>query len=171
MNQLKKLFAVAALTACVLPVAAQYPVIPDSVKIRGEEQQKEIDRKSDEAWAKALPVCRGCSRTSYKPWASAGGFNKRATYLPFSRGRRGEPILSSGWRKWCGQFATATIGPGTLREACETGGARIVVLMFRALSGTKTPINVVLRISLLQVEQLGDEVCRAAPRALPPGDA
>ncbi len=32
MNQLKKLFAVAALTACVLPVAAQYPVIPDSVK-------------------------------------------------------------------------------------------------------------------------------------------
>ena len=41
MNQLKKLFAVAALTACVLPVAAQYPVIPDSVKIRGEEQQKE----------------------------------------------------------------------------------------------------------------------------------
>ena len=36
MNQLKKLFAVAALTACVLPVAAQYPVIPDSVKIRGE---------------------------------------------------------------------------------------------------------------------------------------
>lgn len=47
MNQLKKLFAVAALTACVLPVAAQYPVIPDSVKIRGEEQQKEIDRKSD----------------------------------------------------------------------------------------------------------------------------
>jgi hypothetical protein len=51
MNQLKKLFAVAALTACVLPVAAQYPVIPDSVKIRGEEQQKEIDRKSDEAWA------------------------------------------------------------------------------------------------------------------------
>ena len=42
MNQLKKLFAVAALTACVLPVAAQYPVIPDSVKIRGEEQQKEM---------------------------------------------------------------------------------------------------------------------------------
>ena len=54
MNQLKKLFAVAALTACVLPVAAQYPVIPDSVKIRGEEQQKEIDRKSDEAWAEEL---------------------------------------------------------------------------------------------------------------------
>jgi len=52
MNQLKKLFAVAALTACVLPVAAQYPVIPDSVKIRGEQQQKEIDRKSDEAWRK-----------------------------------------------------------------------------------------------------------------------
>ena len=48
MNQLKKLFAVAALTACVLPVAAQYPVIPDSVKIRGEEQQKEISCKDED---------------------------------------------------------------------------------------------------------------------------
>ena len=62
MNQLKKLFAVAALTACVLPVAAQYPVIPDSVKIRGEEQQKEIDRKSDESIT--CSNVRGCSRTS-----------------------------------------------------------------------------------------------------------
>ena len=72
MNQLKKLFAVAALTACVLPVAAQYPVIPDSVKIRGEEQQKEIDRKSDEAWAKALPVVmsEAAQGRPYKPWAS-----------------------------------------------------------------------------------------------------
>lgn len=72
MNQLKKLFAVAALTACVLPVAAQYPVIPDSVKIRGEQQQKEIDRKSDEAWAKALPVVmsEATQGRPYKPWAS-----------------------------------------------------------------------------------------------------
>mgnify|MGYP000694821133 CR=1 FL=1 len=97
MNQLKKLFAVAALTACVLPVAAQYPVIPDSVKIRGEEQQKEIDRKSDEAWAKALPVVMS-EAAQGRPYETMGtpkpeDLNERATYLPFP-GQKGEgPIL------------------------------------------------------------------------------
>jgi len=72
MNQLKKVFAVAAWSACVLPIAAQYPVIPDSVKARGERQQEEIDRKSDEAWAKALPVVmsEAAKGRPYKPWAA-----------------------------------------------------------------------------------------------------
>lgn len=109
MNQLKKLFAVAALTACVLPVAAQYPVIPDSVKIRGEEQQKEIDRKSDEAWAKALPVVmsEAAQGRPYKPMGiQTGGFNKEQ-HTCLSRGRRGRGLYSRWtWRKSnCGQFA------------------------------------------------------------------
>ena len=44
------------LVACVLPVAAQYPVIPDSVKARGAKQEAEFERKSDAAWEKALPT-------------------------------------------------------------------------------------------------------------------
>ena len=36
----------------------------------------------------------------------------------------------------------ADSGPGTLREACETGGARIVVFNVSGVIRLKTPINV-----------------------------
>lgn len=109
MNQLKKLFAVAALTACVLPVAAQYPVIPDSVKIRGEEQQKEIDRKSDEAWAKALPVVmsEAAQGRPYKPWASKPEDLIKSN-IPAFPGAEGGGVVYSRWtwrKSNCGQFA------------------------------------------------------------------
>ena len=88
---LKKLFAVAALTACVLPVAAQYPVIPDSVKIRGGKQQEEIDRKSDEAWAKALPVVmsEATQGRPYKPWPHHAPSERLPHGLPSLCGRCG----------------------------------------------------------------------------------
>lgn len=127
MNQLKKLFAVAALTACVLPVAAQYPVIPDSVKIRGEEQQKEIDRKSDEAWAKALPVVmsEAVQGRPYKPWASKPEDLIKSN-IPAFPGAEGGGAYTPGGRggKVIVVNSLADSGPGTLREACETGGGR-----------------------------------------------
>ena len=126
---LKKLFAVAALTACVLPVAAQYPVIPDSVKIRGGKQQEEIDRKSDEAWAKALPVVmsEATQGRPYKPWASKPEDLIKSN-IPAFPGAEGGGAYTPGGRG--GKVIVVTSledsGPGTLREACETGGARIV---------------------------------------------
>ena len=39
MNNIKKVLSAWMLVACVLPVAAQYPVIPDSVKARGAKQE------------------------------------------------------------------------------------------------------------------------------------
>ena len=56
MNNIKKVLSAWMLVACVLPVAAQYPVIPDSVKARGAKQEAEFERKSDAAWEKALPT-------------------------------------------------------------------------------------------------------------------
>ena len=145
MNQLKKLFAVAALTACVLPVAAQYPVIPDSVKIRGEEQQKEIDRKSDEAWAKALPVVmsEATQGRPYKPWASKPEDLIKSN-IPAFPGAEGGGAYTPGGRggKVIVVNSLADSGPGTLREACETGGARIVVFNVSGVIRLKTPINV-----------------------------
>ena len=45
MNNIKKVLSAWMLVACVLPVAAQYPVIPDSVKARGAKQEAEFERK------------------------------------------------------------------------------------------------------------------------------
>jgi hypothetical protein len=39
MNNIKKVLSAWMLVACVLPVAAQYPVIPDSVKARGAKKE------------------------------------------------------------------------------------------------------------------------------------
>ena len=39
MNKIKKVLSAWMLVACVLPVAAQYPVIPDSAKERGAKQE------------------------------------------------------------------------------------------------------------------------------------
>ena len=72
MNNIKKVLSVWMLATCVLPVAAQYPVIPDSVKTRAAKQEAEFDRKSDAAWKKALPVVMEEAQKGrpYKPWAS-----------------------------------------------------------------------------------------------------
>lgn len=163
MNQLKKLFAVAALTACVLPVAAQYPVIPDSVKIRGEEQQKEIDRKSDEAWAKALPVVmsEAVQGRPYKPWASKPEDLIKSN-IPAFPGAEGGGAYTPGGRggKVIVVNSLADSGPGTLREACETGGARIVVFNVSGVIRLKTPINVrAPYITIAGQTAPGDGVC------------
>jgi len=72
MNSIKKLLALLALPLTVGPLAAQYPVIPDSVKQRGALQQQEINKKSDEAWEKALPIIlqEEMKGRPYKPWAA-----------------------------------------------------------------------------------------------------
>ena len=45
MNKIKKVLSAWMLVACVLPVTAQYPVIPDSVKERGAKQEAEFEQK------------------------------------------------------------------------------------------------------------------------------
>ena len=49
MNKIKKVLSAWMLVACVLPVAAQYPVIPDSAKERGAKQDTETGGKGTPA--------------------------------------------------------------------------------------------------------------------------
>lgn len=54
----------------------------------------------------------------------------------------------------------ADSGPGTLREACETGGARIVVFNVSGVIRLKTPINVrAPYITIAGQTAPGDGVC------------
>ena len=70
-NRMKKVVSVLALSICALPLLAQYPIIPDSVKQRAARQEAEINRKSDIAWQKAFPVVQKEEKAGrpYKPWA------------------------------------------------------------------------------------------------------
>ena len=152
------------LAAGIVPsVMAQYPVIPDSVKARGERQEAEIMRKSDAAWQKALPVIleEAAKGRFYKPWASKPddllkvdipafpGAEGGGAYTPGGRG--GEVIVVT---------SLADEGPGTFREACETGGARIIVFNVSGVIRLSSPIH--LRapyVTIAGQTAPGDGVC------------
>ena len=145
MNKIKKVLSAWMLVACVLPVAAQYPVIPDSAKERGAKQEAEFERKSDAAWEKALPTVLEEAKKGrpYKPWASKPEDLIKSN-IPAFPGAEGGGMYTPGGRG--GKVIVVTSledsGPGTFREACETGGARTIVFNVSGIIHLKSPISV-----------------------------
>lgn len=103
------------------------------------------DRRSDEAWARALPAVREWEAKGkpYIPWAA------KPTDLPQARipafpGAWGGGMYSFGGRG--GRVFVVTSlqdrGPGTFREACEAGGPRIVVFNVSGLILLKERIRI-----------------------------
>ena len=143
---MKKLLIALFACAWVLPSQAQYPTIPDSVQQRVDRQTAEIERLSDEAWEKALPIVQQEEKEQgrvYRPWASKPDELLKAE-IPAFPGAEGGGMYTTGGRG--GKVLVVTSledrGPGTLREACETGGARIIVFEVSGVIRLKTPINI-----------------------------
>ena len=145
MKTIQKVLVAGALMAFVQTASAQYPTIPDSVKLRGKMQEAEFERQSDEAWEKALPVVLDEAQKGrpYKPWASKPGDLIKSD-IPAFPGAEGGGAYTPGGRG--GKVITVTSledsGPGTLREACETGGARIIVFNVAGEIKLKSPISI-----------------------------
>ena len=160
---MKKVVSVLALSICALPLLAQYPIIPDSVKQRAARQEAEINRKSDIAWQKAFPIVQKEEKSGrpYKPWASKPEDLLKAT-IPVFPGAEGGGAFTPGGRggKVVVVTSLADAGPGTLREACETGGARVVVFNVAGIIRLSTPIH--LRapyITIAGQTAPGDGIC------------
>ena len=152
------------MASIVLPLSAQYPSIPDSVKARVAVQEAEIERLSDLAWAEAWPIVQReeaeCGRP-YRPWASHPE-DLAQSNIPAFPGAEGGGMYTPGGRG--GQVIVVTSladrGPGTLREACERGGARIVVFNVAGIIRLKSPINVrAPYITIAGQTAPGDGVC------------
>lgn len=126
-------------------VQAQYPTIPEDVRKASQELIDETYRLSDLAWEKALPVVEkeAAEGRPYIPWAGRPGDLPQAD-IPAFPGAQGGGMFSFGGRG--GQVITVTSladhGPGTLREACETGGARIVVFNVSGIIRLERPVIV-----------------------------
>ncbi len=144
---MKKLPVLAA--ACMLAAVsgrAQYPTIPPERQARTDSMMARADRLSDEAFAKALPVIRAEAANGdrpYIPWAVAPEDLPQAELRAFP-GAEGAGAFTKGGRG--GKVIVVTSledsGPGTFREACETGGARIIVFNVAGVIHLKTPIYI-----------------------------
>lgn len=131
-----------ALSASVL--FAQYPTIPDSVKARGAAEEVKWDSLDNITWQKAVPVVmeQMLDGKPFVPWANRPQDLLQAK-IPAFPGAEGGGMYSFGGRggKILVVTSLADDGPGTLREACETGGARIIVFNVAGEIHLKRPIH------------------------------
>lgn len=144
---------------------AQYPKIPQDVQQATKSLMDETMHLSDMAWLKALPAIKAEAKMGkpFIPWAS------RPTDLPQAKipafpGAEGGGAFSFGGRG--GKIYVVTSlddeGSGTLREACEQGGARIVVFNVSGIIRLKRPL--IIRapyITIAGQSAPGDGVCIA----------
>jgi len=145
--------------------SAQYPKIPEAVGKASREMMAEAERQSDIAWEKAKPVIEQEAQQGkpYIPWAGRPTDLPQAKILAFP-GAEGGGAYSFGGRG--GKVIVVTnlndSGEGSLRWACEQGGARTVVFNVAGIIKIKTPL--IIRapyITIAGQTAPGDGVCVA----------
>jgi len=144
---------------------AQYPSIPQDVQKATNDMMAEATRQSDIAWQKALPIIEKEAKEGkpYIPWAGRPYDLPQADILAFP-GAEGGGAYSFGGRggKVIVVTSLADSGPGTLRDACEQGGARTVVFNVSGIIRIKSPL--IIRapyITIAGQTAPGDGVCVA----------
>jgi hypothetical protein len=144
---------------------AQYPKISSEVKKASDSLLADAKHRSDIAWEKALPIVQEEARGDrpYVPWASRPDDLPQADIIAFP-GAEGGGAYTPGGRG--GKVIVVTSledsGPGTLREACEQGGARTVVFNVAGIIRLKSPL--IIRapyITIAGQSAPGDGVCIA----------
>lgn len=122
---------------------AQYPKIPEQVQKETNTMMEAARQRSDIAWGKALPVIEEYAKQGkpYIPWAFRPTDLPQAEIAAFP-GAEGGGKYTFGGRG--GKVIVVTSledhGPGTLREACEQGGPRIIVFNVAGIIRLKTPL-------------------------------
>ncbi|MBD2722105.1 pectate lyase family protein [Hymenobacter armeniacus] len=144
---------------------AQYPKIPQDVQKASEAMMKDAYRQSEIAWNKAYPIIQKEQREGkpYIPWA-ARPIDLPQASIPAFPGAEGGGAYTYGGRGGRVIVVTslADSGPGSLREACEQGGARIVVFNVAGIIRLKTPL--MIRAPYITIEGQsapGDGICVA----------
>ncbi|GAB3577616.1 pectate lyase family protein [Hymenobacter daeguensis] len=144
---------------------AQYPKIPQDVQKASEAMMKDAYRQSEIAWNKAYPIIQKEQREGkpYIPWA-ARPIDLPQASIPAFPGAEGGGAYTFGGRGGRVIVVTslADSGPGSLREACEQGGARIIVFNVAGIIRLKTPL--MIRAPYITIEGQsapGDGICVA----------
>lgn len=160
-------FLVAVCTAAFTCTTAfaQYPSITKEAQAKYKNMIEAERKASDEAWERALPIVmkEAAEGRPYVPWASRP-YDLPQASIPAFPGAEGGGMYSFGGRG--GQVITVTNlndrGPGSFREACETGGARIIVFNVSGIIRLESPIIVrAPYVTIAGQTAPGDGVCIA----------
>lgn len=148
------------LAPCV--ALAQYPVVPDSLQKMADAREKAEEQRLENVWAAAKAVMEQEGKP-YIPWAAKPEDLPQADILAFP-GAEGGGAYTPGGRG--GRIFVVTSladsGPGTLREACEAGGARIIVFNVAGIIELEKPIVVQAPyVTIAGQTAPGDGVCVA----------
>ncbi len=158
-------FAAASIAGFIQTTSAQYPTIPKDVQAASDTLINRSKRYSDIAFEKALPIinAEALKGKPFIPWAARPTDLPQAD-IPAFPGAEGGGKFTFGGRG--GKVITITSlndsGPGTLREACEQGGARIIVFNIAGIIHLKSPI--IVRAPYLTIAGQtapGDGICVA----------
>lgn len=166
---MKKRLILASTAFCLLAfnaqLFAQYPKITSEVAAQSSELLRKAEEASNAAWEKALPIIEKEAKEGkpYIPWAARPTDLPQAE-IPAFPGAEGGGAYSFGGRG--GKVIVVTSledsGPGTLREACEQGGARIVVFNVAGIIRLKSPLIVrAPYITIAGQTAPGDGICIA----------
>ncbi len=162
---LQKITLTALLSLITSIAFCQYPKIPEDVKKSTDDLMKKAYQQSDEAWQKALPVIEEYAKQGkpYIPWAGRPDDLPQAKILAFPEAEGGGKFTFGGRG---GKVYVVTSlednGPGSLREACEKGGPRIIVFNVSGIIRLKTPL--IIRapyVTIAGQSAPGDGVCVA----------
>jgi hypothetical protein len=147
----------------VWPAAAQYPKIPKAVQKAEDERRAAYEKPEDEAWEKAQPELAKWAEKGkpYIPGAAKPSDLPQAK-IPAFPGAWGGGMYSFGGRGGKVYVVTSLddSGPGTLREACNAIGPRIVVFNVAGVIHLKNRIRVrAPYITIAGQTAPGDGIC------------
>ena len=161
----RRLFIIPLLAGLIGTAHAQYPDIPADVKAASDKYMQECYKRSDSAWQKARIIIEKEAKEGkpYIPWAGRPTDLPQASLAAFP-GAEGGGAFSFGGRggKVLVVTSLADSGPGSLRWACEQGGARTVVFNVSGIIRLKSPL--IIRapyITIAGQSAPGDGVCVA----------
>ncbi|MBX3735070.1 MAG: hypothetical protein KF715_00145 [Candidatus Didemnitutus sp.] len=146
-------------------LAQGYPQVPADLKAAAEKQKQAADRRSDEIFARQLPEIEAWAAKGkpYLPGAAKPADLPQAK-IPAFPGAWGGGMYSFGGRggKVIVVTSLADSGPGTLREALETAGPRIIVFNVAGIIHLKDHLRIrAPYVTLVGNTAPGDGVCIA----------